>query len=296
MYSVSTSCDFSATTKNTSENDDQTQYQMWEHPTDHPCHWLDFGSRGGGMLASIQSFPETSAISSGSSSDVETDYYSQLHVYPFDVTYYHSGVAYSTGASLGSPVFPLSDLIIGGNELVALCNSSYIEKSQMLRVIFVQPGAVVEIGQPSGDDYMTFSGSTDEAGDVYTVEYHQVEGQGFYSGNVTLLVVEPMGNSPENPISGEFPPSDCSPSLYDGAYIAIGTEIEIGTGGSIITPTDPGLEFVREGSNTYLRGTLTQPGQLVINSLRLTLNVVSDYPELKFKSDPLEGTIVFNRV
>ena len=248
------------------------------------------------MLASIQCFPETSAISSGSNSVEDTDYSTQLHVYPLNLTYSHSGVEYSTGASLGTPVFPLSDLIIGGNELVTLCNSSYLEHGQMLEIIFVQPGAVVEIGQPSGDDYMTFSGSTDEAGDVYTVEYHQVEGLGFYSGNVTLLVVEPVGNSPDNPIRGEFPPSDCNPSLYDGAYIATGTEIEIETSGSIITPTDPGLEFVREGGDTYLRGTLTQPGQLVINSLRLTLNVVSEYPELKFTSDPLEGTIVFNRV
>ena len=166
----------------------------------------------------------------------------------------------------------------------------------MLRVIFVQPGAVVEIGQPSGDDYMTFSGSTDEAGDVYSVEYHQVEGMGFYSGKVTLLVVDPVGNSPENPIRGEFPSNEDSPSLYDGAYVATGTEIEIGTGSSIITPTDPGLEFVNDGGKMYLRGTLTQPGQLVIDSLSLTLNIVSEYPELKFTSDPLEGIIVFNRV
>lgn len=213
-----------------------------------------------------------------------SDYESLVHNYPYTPTYTHSGEVYRVSYSLGTPVNPLTDLVMTAEDFRDLCNSV------MMSVIFIVPGANVEISEPvDSDDDLTLSGSLDEPGDVYTIGYTSIDNVGLYTGTVDCLVVEPIGDSSDNPLQE----LTLNIQFYDGAYIATGVDIgSIYVPGGISGLNDPGLSY--DPASGVLSGRLTQPGTLNLSSINVTMHVVDAYSDLVFMSDPvLDGAIAY---
>ena len=167
------------------------------------------------------------------------------------------------------------------SDFIGFCNS------RMGAIFFMVPGAVIEITNQDREGEWTYSGSMDGSGDVCILSYSNPDGLTLASGEITILVTDPIGDSYDNPIVGKIPNSLV---FYDGAYIAVGTELTpTDTQDEIPRTNDPGLVFDKD--EHVLSGIFTQPG--TYKSLGVTLNIIQPVSDLEFLSDPSDGVISY---
>lgn len=234
---------------------------------------------GGGCLMSA----DVMAVNSGDPGIATTvsDLESRIEYYYTNTPYTHSGEVYHITTSVGTPVHPIGGISMDESDFIGFCNS------RMGAIFFMVPGAVIEITNQDREGEWTYSGSMDGSGDVCILSYSNPDGLTLASGEITILVTDPIGDSYDNPIVGKIPNSLV---FYDGAYIAVGTELTpTDTQDEIPRTNDPGLVFDKD--EHVLSGIFTQPG--TYKSLGVTLNIIQPVSDLEFLSDPSDGVISY---